>query len=243
MFDTLFRDAVEPFVLSTGTSRVVIGPPSAAAVAALDVADNPAAVLRVLLTPSAMDQVRALFAGSPPAALAAFTADVRNHFAVTGTPPGGWAALVALLDRYGDALEADLFTAGWDLLDYFRGVRPWPQLLRLVDHLPPLSHFRRAIADDDDLARRAALSAAGRAVSGPPRLSQWTEMDDLRATLMDGFQLVQLAIASAHTPKGKSPPKFRPTTRPRTAWQRDQKRRDEAAHQDIRAQLLPPPTD
>ena len=72
-------------------------------------------------------------------------------------------------------------------------------------------------------------------------LAEWTEMDDLRATLIDGFTLVQLAIAAANTPKGKRVPRFRPTPRPKTAWQRAQRRRDEAAHRDICAQVLPPP--
>jgi hypothetical protein len=241
VFDVFLREAVGPFVLVAGDTRIVIEHPPSVAVAALDLVDTPAAALRLLLDASVLARVGALFEGQPASAMAGLTRDVREHFGVTGSPPGGWAALVNLLDRYGAALEADLFERTWDLLDFFRGVRPWPQLLRLMDHLPPLSHFRRAVADDDDLARRAELAALGRPSSrGAPSLAHWTEMDDLIATLTDGFTLVQLAIASANTPKGKSPPKFRPTPRPRSAWQRAQSRRDETVHQEIVAQLLPP---
>lgn len=110
----------------------------------------------------------------------------------------------------------------------------------MIDKLPPLSQLRRAVADDDDLARRAELNAAGRQLApARPTLAQWTEVDDLKATIIDGFNLVQLAIASANTPKGKTPPKFKPTARPKTAWQRAQKRRDQAMHADILAQVMP----
>lgn len=65
-------------------------------------------------------------------------------------------------------------------------------------------------------------------------------MDDLKATMIDGFTLVQLAIASQNIPKGKSAPKFKPSPRPKTAWQRAEKRRAEEMHRDIVAAVLPP---
>lgn len=143
------------------------------------------------------------------------------------------------MDSYGAALEADLFERGWDLLDYFRGVRPWPQLLRLVEHLPPHSHFRRALADDDDLqARIDAQPKPPRRRSGPS-LRDWDEHQELRAALADGFALVQQAVGASVTPKGKSPPKFTPVRRPRTAADRAQRRREEAVHAEIVAQVLP----
>ena len=238
LFTTLLQEAVGPFVLVAGPRRIVIGHPSSESVAALDRASGPLGVLRALLDEDTFGEVRALLEGTPPGAAAALAADVRRHYALTHDPPDGWASLVDLVDRYGPAIEFDLFShGGWDLLDWFRGTRPWPQLLRLVDKLPPLSQFRRAVSDDDDLAARAAAGA----LTGPgkPTLQHWTELDDLKATIIDGFALVQLAIASQHTPKGKQPPKFRPTPRPKTAWHRAQRRRDEAAHQDIVAQVLP----
>lgn len=43
---------------------------------------------------------------------------------------------------------------GIDLLDFFRVRRPWPQLTRLIERLPDHSHYKVAIHDDDELARR-----------------------------------------------------------------------------------------
>ena len=124
---------------------------------------------------------------------------------------------------------------GWDLLDWFRGRRPWPQLVRIVNQLPPLSRFRRAVADDDDLNWETSPSGERRR----PTLDQWTEADELRATLVDGFTLVQLAIASKDLPQGKKPPKFKPAPRPVTARERATKRAAEAMHREIVAAVLP----
>ena len=240
MFTAYLKEAVEPFVLVAGPRRIVIGHPSSASVAALDRAAGPLGVLRALLDDDTFAAVRGLLVGTPPGATAALALDVRKHYALACDPAGGWSSLVDLLDRYGAAIEFDLFShGGWDILDWFRGTRPWPQLLRLVDKFPPLSQFRRAIADDDDLARQYEVSGAALTGPGKPTLAHWTELDDLKATIIDGFSLVQLAIASQHTPKGKPAPKFRATPRPKTAWHRAQRRRDEAAHRDIVSQVLP----
>lgn len=43
---------------------------------------------------------------------------------------------------------------GIDLLDFFRGVRPWGQWYRFVAELPPHGKFKSAQANDPELARR-----------------------------------------------------------------------------------------
>lgn len=45
---------------------------------------------------------------------------------------------------------------GIDLLDFFRGVRPWSQFYRFTKHLPSDSKFKAAQAADPELARALA---------------------------------------------------------------------------------------
>lgn len=73
--------------------------------------------------------------------------------------------LVELINRHGEDIEYDLFERGWDLLDWFRGDRPWSQLLRLVHRLPNHSSYKAAILDDDEFARQsvqAGMKDSGR---------------------------------------------------------------------------------
>jgi hypothetical protein len=118
--------------------------------------------------------------------------------------------------------------AGWDLLDYFRGVRPWAQLQRLVEGFGPWTHTGRAIADDDDLQRdredRLGLAKAGR--SRRPRLTEWSETDEILATLRDVAERISKTVVQVNTPKGKSAPKFSPQFRPKSAHERAERRRD-----------------
>lgn len=66
--------------------------------------------------------------------------------------------LVELINRHGEDIEADFFERGWDLLDWFRGERPWSQLLRFINRLPNHSHYKSAILDDDEVARQTVQS-------------------------------------------------------------------------------------
>jgi len=109
-----------------------------------------------------------------------------------------------------------------------------------VHSLPPHSHFRRAVADDDDLHQQIERQA-GSPLARPGGLSlrDWTEHDALCAVLTDGFHLVQQAIGASVTPKGKSPPKFKPVRRPEAAADRAKRRNEEAIHAEIVAKVLP----
>jgi hypothetical protein len=134
----------------------------------------------------------------------------------------------------------DLFDRGWDLLDYFRGVRPWTQLLRIADRLPPHSRFKHAVADDDELQRWREDRFKGRVPPArPPRLSEWTVFDDIMTTLNDGFSLLRHTIVSVNAEKGKRPPAWKPTRRPKSAADRAESRRDMDTVMDIRRKVLP----
>jgi len=119
-------------------------------------------------------------------------------------------------------------------LDYFRGTRPWAQLLRLVDRLPEHSHYQRALEDDDELHRRHPPATARR-----PSLRSWSADRELLATLHDVASLIQVAIVGVNTPKGKKAPKFKPVRRPETAADRARRRRELEMHADNVRQLLP----
>ncbi len=112
-----------------------------------------------------------------------------------------------------------------------------------MQSLPSHSHYRRAVADDDDLQQEIERHAArsGTEVGGRrrPSVRDWTEHDELRACLTDVGNLIQQAIGASVTPKGKSPPKFKATRRPLTAADRAQHRREQATHSEIVSQMIP----
>ncbi|GEL19364.1 hypothetical protein [Pseudonocardia asaccharolytica] len=95
------------------------------------------------------------------------------------------------------------------------------------------------MADDDEL-HDARAPAAGRG-SGRrgPALESWSALDELRADLADGFNLVQHAIVAVNTPKGKPRPKFTPARRPKTAADRALRRQQLQVHEEIVAAVLP----
>jgi hypothetical protein len=126
-------------------------------------------------------------------------------------------------------------------LDYFRGIRPWSQLIRLADHLPPYSHYKLALTDDDDLQRYREARYAGQKMPPPrpPTLDSWTETDEIIAVLHDGFGILHHTLIAINTDKGKKPPKFVPARRPRTAAERAESRRDREQLDELRAKLRP----
>jgi hypothetical protein len=84
-----------------------------------------------------------------------------------------------------------------------------------VHRFPTLSHFQRALADDRDLVSSAEPAARER-----PMLRSWGPHEEHMAVLIDGFNLVQHAIAASVTPAGKKLPPFKPVPRPLTAASR-----------------------
>lgn len=105
---------------------------------------------------------------------------------------------------------------------------------RLIDRLPEHSHYQRALADDDELQRQF-----GSAGPRKPTLRAWSAERELRATLYDVASLIQVAIVSVNTPKGKQAPRFKPVRRPETAADRDERRRLLDMHRHNVRKLLP----
>lgn len=133
-----------------------------------------------------------------------------------------------------------MFERGWDLLDFFRGVRPWTQLLRLADNLPPYSKYKLALANDDELQRYRERRFNGKPPPPrPPSLADWTVEDEIMTVLHDGFSMIRYTLVALQTQKGKSPPKFTPARRPMTAAERAERRRDQDAHHDILRKARP----
>jgi hypothetical protein len=91
---------------------------------------------------------------------------------------------------------------GVDLLDYFRGRRPWRQLLRFLTRMPAHSHYMAALADDEATARHAA---AARRRSAPMTMAGYDPLVSRMDTLIDCF-------VAAHS-TGSTPPRMpRPVT-------------------------------
>lgn len=112
--------------------------------------------------------------------------------------------------------------------------------MRLVGRLGPYTHTGRAIADDDDLQRdreaRLGVEMA-RARQRRPRLTDWDQFDELRATINDAAE--RIAVNAARTAGVKPPPRFRPTTRPRSAAERAEEQADVRVAQEIMAEATP----
>jgi hypothetical protein len=121
-------------------------------------------------------------------------------------------------------------------LDWFRGKRPWNQLLRLVGHLPKYSRYWVAYNEDDQVAEvRLRMPAP----SGPPPLAAWGEVEELIATLREEFAVVRHTIASV-APGLKTRPKApKPIPRPVAARQRAERRDDQRKHDFIVSQVIP----
>lgn len=136
-----------------------------------------------------------------------------------------------MVDRYGEAIEADLQDIGVDLLDVWRGRVTPRRVLNLIEQMPATCRWREQEALDEEIAEIHAASidpdaetTAGRAVVP---LSQF----DLTAQLLTliGEQLGELTaivVAALGDGKVKHPP---PYPRPETALQRLLRERADAA--------------
>ncbi|MGW4769861.1 hypothetical protein ACWEO2_17675 [Nocardia sp. NPDC004278] len=120
-----------------------------------------------------------------------------------------------LIEQRGEEIEADLFEHGWDLLDYFRGRRPWPQLIRLLRRLPMWSHYQSALLMDPELgARRAQQERDEDAAPQPlsPLHYDLSALLTLRQIDITKELIRVVASVFADTPAAPLPPEPRPTT-------------------------------
>lgn len=233
LWEQMATEAAGPLVLTLPDpdggrpwSWTVVAPDSDG-VCELDEVTNPLDVVDALLGGGDLaDEVLDLLDRLPWSTTVATAARIRHHFALTPLPPGMWQGIVEQIDLYGAAIDRDLalgghgYTGGHDLLDWFRGERPWSQLTRLLQGLPEGSRYWAAILDDEDLAaeRIAAGTEPASRRSTPPLLGETAERMLLRAVLST-LQGVEHAVFAAQVGK-KAGPRPRPLPGPETAEDR-----------------------
>lgn len=157
--------------------------------------------------------------GQPVVVIKALVVAIRSHYGLMTPPRGGWRALGQLVERHGADLEYDLHDQlGLDLLDWFRGVRPWSKLYRLIDRLPRDSRYKAALAMDPEYARVAARRMADAGVAEEPAMTPlgWSREVELLTSLLEAILHVRSAVVGGYA---KNPPKVKPLPRPRTALQ------------------------
>ena len=107
------------------------------------------------------------------------------------------------------------------------GVYPWAKFHRLIDRLPWHSHYKRALADDPDLAERAAagitdLDAVDDEKPREISMADWDQFRDLAAAVEDKLSHVVAAVLAPHVEKMPTIP---PARRPKTAYEKAAKAR------------------
>lgn len=149
---------------------------------------------------------------------------------------GYLARLSQLLDQHGDAIEYDLATLchGWDLLDFFRGSRPWPQLERILARLPRYSHFYAGLMDNDDAVGTLVGDddGEGRSEFG---LRDWTYDRELLSVLINEVRALKAVTVAGITRDKAEQPSMMPF--PTTAVDRVRERRRRERHV-ARVQLM-----
>lgn len=225
LFEQFVTDAVAPWTVTLPDGDVditwTVQHPCADGVCELDEIDHPVDVLLALLGEDTAEAMLSVLEPLPWSQTIHVARSLRTHFALPALPEQLWTHLVERLDLYGEAIESDLSDRGHDLLDWFRGARPWPQLARLIDRLPDGSRFRAAVADDEDLARErietGTESGAGKAL--PPLEGETQDRMLLRAVLSMLLR-IEHATYAVQAPPGKAGTPPAPLPGPETAEDR-----------------------
>ena len=110
--------------------------------------------------------------------------------------------LVETIDRYGEAIEADLHREfGLDLLDFFRRVHPFAKLDRLIARLLriPRSFYRLALVEDEELAQQILETYGDEEVEdGGPDLAVWSPEMARLTDIFDRLGELVAVTAAAH---------------------------------------------
>ena len=105
-----------------------------------------------------------------------------------------------------------------DLLDFFRGKRPWGQFYRLVKNLPAHGKFKAAQANDPELAR-AVLDAPADGSQGFPTLEGY----DLQTRIaIAQFNILKILDWHLLRVNGNKVPQPQMWELPQTAVEREQ---------------------
>lgn len=142
-----------------------------------------------------------------------------------------------LVDRYGEAICADLADRGFDL-EQLWDERRFEFILTVVDHLPRDSAYMQALTDDDDWAEAVLRDPPDESKPAVPtvRLADWSPELEMLTNLYDRLgELVRVVAMSA----GGKPRKAQPAPRPRTALDRARARRRKAQHNRLVEHMLP----
>lgn len=137
---------------------------------------------------------------------------------------------MSFVDRYGEAIEADLHHEyGVDLLDFFRGRYSWRKLRVLMQKLPSTSLMNEAMAQDDELAAEFIGTIEDHKDPGP-RLTEYTLTVERLDVLSDQIKSLAATIISV---AGGKPGQPRPAKRPETALSRARDARALARHNSL----------
>lgn len=142
---------------------------------------------------------------------------------------------MSFVDRYGEAIEADLHREyTLDLLDFFRGRYSWRKLRVLLEKLPSTSLMNEAMAQDDELAREFIDTISDHKDTGP-RLTEYTLGVERLDTLSDKISNLAAIVVSA---AGGKPGRPRPAKRPETAFTRLRDARAIARHNNLLDEVI-----
>lgn len=123
---------------------------------------------------------------------------------------GGIERLFFYLSRFRDAIEADLAFRGVSLKALW-GERRWRELLNLINHLPPNSHFNEALTSDREVMVAMARIEEKRREAGVesekptgPRVSQVSEEARRLGEVVSSLRyLAKVVIAASPKSKGQ----------------------------------------
>lgn len=138
------------------------------------------------------------------------------------------------MERYGAAIEFDLFERGFDLAKMWQG-RRFRFLLNIIDQLPAHSRYAEAMSQDDDAAE-FLLSQGMPSTAEQSRLADWSpEVVELRRIVDRMGLLISYAAVGSHN----KPPKLQAPPRPETALQRASRKAAVTKHRELVAALIP----
>lgn len=119
-----------------------------------------------------------------------------------------------------------MFERGWDLLDFFRGRRPWGQLERILNHLPRYSLYKAAVDDDEEFAELAAqLLHGGSQQSSKVPLVRYDEVVVRLDNVYDVLNAINETLIAVNSKRKSAVQHPNRAPRPETASQRLKARR------------------
>lgn len=213
LFEQMMAEAVAPLRLQLGPDPTdptwTIEAVDSDGVIELDDLTGALDIVEALVGDDLADEVIDGLELLPWTATLAVAGQLRDHFALAELPPGMWSFLIEQIDLYGADIESDLADRGDDLLDWFRGRRPWPQLDRYLRRMPEGCRYHAALLADEDLAARQIEQEQdtpddedGDGSRRPPLVGETQGLSLLRSAV-SALLRVEHAVYAAQAPKNK----------------------------------------